>query len=43
MRLDSDEQVANVFVRVHLVKPTRRNYRVKYRKVLRVLSAAREK
>ena len=40
MRLDPDEQVANVRVRIYVMKPTRRDDRVKHRKVLRVLSTA---
>jgi len=38
MGLDPDEHVTDVFVGVHVMEPTRRNYRVEHREVLRVLS-----
>ena len=42
MRLDPDEHVTDVLVRVHVMKATRCNYRVKRREVLRVLRTTRK-
>ena len=42
MSLNTNEQIANVLVRVHIVKSTRRDYRMEHREVLCVLGAPSE-